>query len=254
MRALLTSLGLSEVAWFAARPVLIGLDFDGTLAPIVPRPAQAAMRRRTAQLLAAVCARYPVAVISGRHGADVRARLGDAPVRYVVGNHGADIVAASDARREAVAAVRQVLCQRLAGAAGIHVEDKVDSIAVHFRDAPGQARARARIMRAMHESPHPMRCFGGHAVVNVVPPGGPNKGEALRALVRRAGATAALFVGDDATDEDVFVRDRGDGDLLTIRVGNTPRSAARFYLRDQAAVDDLLGWLVAHRPTHRGRR
>jgi trehalose 6-phosphate phosphatase len=53
----------------------------------------------------------------------------------------------------------------------------------------------------------------------------------------------AIYVGDDETDEDVFALDQ-PGRLLTIRVGRGRGSHAAYYLRAQAAVDDLLALLV----------
>ena len=54
---------LQQLAWSRA---LLAFDFDGTLAPIVADRDRAAMRARTRRLFERVCARYPVAVISGR--------------------------------------------------------------------------------------------------------------------------------------------------------------------------------------------
>jgi len=60
---------------------------------------------------------------------------------------------------------------------------------------------------------------------------------------------ATLYVGDDRTDEDVFSLDGIDG----VRVGLDTGTAARFYLRDQAYVDELLERLVSLRQ-HSARR
>jgi trehalose-6-phosphatase len=86
----------------------------------------------------------------------------------------------------------------------------------------------------------------GLDVFNVLPPDGPTKGEALLGLVRSEGAERALFAGDDTTDEDVF-RLPPSSRLLTVRVGEARDSAAGFFLRTQAEIDDLLARLVAAR-------
>ena len=72
---------LDQLAW---SNVLLAFDFDGTLAPIVANRHRAAMRARTARLFAAVCARYPSAVISGRGTADVGIGVRAPPVAVVV--------------------------------------------------------------------------------------------------------------------------------------------------------------------------
>src|SRR3972149_3717809 len=79
---------LPTLARFAASKVMIGLDYDGTLAPIVSRPARARMRRTTRRLLRAGALRSPCVVISGRGRADVARRIGTLPVWNVSGNYG----------------------------------------------------------------------------------------------------------------------------------------------------------------------
>jgi trehalose 6-phosphate phosphatase len=64
---------------FAQERVLLAFDFDGTLAPIVRDPEAAAMRPRTAAMLAKVAKLYPCAVISGRSRADVMAKVDAIP-------------------------------------------------------------------------------------------------------------------------------------------------------------------------------
>ena len=68
---------------------LLAFDFDGTLAPIVARPDQAHVPDAVAHGLAELSRALPVAVVTGRSVADVRARLGFQP-RWVIGNHGAE--------------------------------------------------------------------------------------------------------------------------------------------------------------------
>lgn len=87
-----------------------------------------------------------------------------------------------------------------------------------------------------------MRLVAGKQLVNAVPLGAPHKGDVMSALCRRERVEAALYVGDDITDEDVFALDRKD--LATVRVGRSRRSRARAFLRDQASVDSLLELLA----------
>lgn len=251
MKDLLAPRHAAVLERLAASRTLIGFDFDGTLAPIVADRERAAMRARTARLLAALCARYPCAVISGRARADVAARLGAAPVRWVIGNHGLEPSPMLPAARRALRANRPVLRRALAGVPGIDIEDKNLSLAVHYRHAPDKRAARALIDAAIAALPVPMRVVPGKLVVNLVPAEAPHKGDALRTVRARARADAALFVGDDVTDEDVFAL-RDDG-LVSVRVGAARRSAAPWYIRDQRAVDALLARLIALRPPGAGK-
>ncbi|MCC6528521.1 MAG: trehalose-phosphatase [Polyangiaceae bacterium] len=243
MRRLLARENVELLAQLAWSRVLCAFDFDGTLAPIVTDRERAVMRARTARLFARVCEHYPCAVISGRGRADVAARLGRAPVKYVIGNHGLEPGAELGAFERKIARARALLAAALAGVPGVDIEDKRYTLAVHYRRARQKRAARAAIASAVAALPVRMRFVGGKLVVNVLPERAPNKGSALVRLRALEGASTALYVGDDVTDEDVFALDQ-PGRLFTVRVGASRSSAARYYLRDQSEVDALLAKLV----------
>jgi trehalose 6-phosphate phosphatase len=246
---------LDQLAW---SNVLLAFDFDGTLAPIVANRHQAAMRTRTARLFSTVCERYPSAVISGRAKADVARRLSGAKVRYLIGNHGLEPGTRLGTFERQVVQAHPALETALEGVAGIDIENKRYSLAVHYRRAREKPKAREAIRRAVAGLPVPMRVIPGKLVINVVPEAAPSKGDALVALRDRTEADIAMYVGDDVTDEDVFRLDQ-PGRLFTVRVGRSRTSAARYYLRQQQEIDTLLAHLVAlrvdppkRRPVRRG--
>lgn len=246
MKDVLASGQRDRLARFAWSSTLVGLDFDGTLAPIVARPEDAELRPRTRELLAALARAYPVAVLSGRARDDVSARLRGIPLRAIIGNHGLEPSRALDRCRRVVTRWTPVLEAALASEPGVEIEDKTYSLAIHFRRARMRRAAHARILAAIARLDGPPRVVGGKLVVNVLPPGAPHKGIALLRLRDALRADTAIYVGDDVTDEDVFALD-DPGRLLSIRVGAGRRSAAPFYLRSQAAIDELLETLVALR-------
>ncbi|MGE5276892.1 MAG: trehalose-phosphatase [Acidobacteriota bacterium] len=235
---------------FASSNVLLGFDFDGTLAPIVADPERAAMRARTRRLLRVLAGLYPCVVLSGRARADVRGRLRGVPVRGVVGNHGAELRQSSRRLARQVRRWRPLLEERLSALQGVSVEDKGFSTSVHYRRSRRKARARAAILEAV-EDLGDVRVIGGACVVNVLPKGAPHKGVAIERERRRLGCETAIYLGDDDTDEDVFAIDR-PGRLLTIRVGPRAGSAASYFVRKQADVDELLRLLIAERRAARG--
>lgn len=243
MRPLLARENGEVLAQLAATRVLLAFDFDGTLAPIVERRDAAQMRGETAALLAAVCARYPCAVISGRGRDDVAGRLGGAAVTHVVGNHGLEQGAALPEIEGEMREAGRRLAVALATEPGVELEDKRYSLALHYRRSRRKRAARAAITRALAALPAPVRIVPGKLVVNVVPSRAPHKGDALLALRAQERADTALYVGDDVTDEDVFLLDQ-PGRLLTIRVGESRASAAAYYLRDQREIDRLLSRLL----------
>jgi trehalose 6-phosphate phosphatase len=232
MRHLFSDAGQAALAAVMAREPLLAFDFDGTLAPIVARPDDARVPQGVSQGLAALARRLPVAVITGRSVADVRARLGFEP-RYIVGNHGAE--EADDAPPPEACHALDTLRRRIdvnwdvLRAHGVDVEDKRFSLALHYRLAPDAGEALLCIEELLQGMDPGLRRFGGKCVVNVVPAGLPDKGVALATLVRRAGAAAALFVGDDVNDEAVFIR--AEPDWLTVKIGREdPLSRAMFFL------------------------
>jgi trehalose 6-phosphate phosphatase len=232
-----------------ARPgTLVVLDFDGTLAPIVADRDRARLPARTRRLLGRLARAYPVAILSGRAADDVAGRLGDAPVRWVVGSHGAEWPGEAGrhpAWRRQVRGWRQVLARRLAGLAGVEVEEKPHSLAVHWRGAADRAAAQVAVARAARGLAGAVR-IPGKAVLNVVPAGAGDKGAALARLVAQAGAARVLFVGDDATDEAAFSATLPVPAVM-VRVGRHPESRAAWWLPRQADVGRLLERLVAAR-------
>jgi trehalose 6-phosphate phosphatase len=239
MKDILARPQLELLTRFAWSNVLIGLDFDGTLAPIVPRPDDAKLRTRTRSLLVRLAEAYPVAVLSGRSRADVTARMKDVPVAAVVGNHGLEPGGDLAGCMSLVGQWMPWLGSRLLDVQGVDIENKTYSVAIHYRRSRARRAALARIMDAIAHLGPKARVMGGKLVVNVLPTKAAHKGVALMRLRTQLHTDTALYVGDDVTDEDVFALD-DPGRLLCIRVGASTRSHAPYFVRSQSAVDDLL--------------
>jgi len=240
---------LEQLTW---SNVLLAFDYDGTLAPIASDPGRARMRQRTRELLRELAKLYPVVVISGRTQADTRERLRGIDVLEVVGNHG---IEPGHAAHEYVAEVRRWLPrlnQCAASFRGVTIEDKIFSVAIHYRRSREKKNARAAFLR-IAATLGDVRVVGGKQVVNLLPAGAPHKGVALERERERAGCDTAIYVGDDETDEDVFGLDQ-PGRLLTIRVGSKCGSSATFCIPHQRAIDDLLRALVDLRRSWRAAR
>ena len=233
------------------RRPLLAFDFDGTLAPIAPRPHQVQVPPGVAQRLAQLGESLPVAIVTGRSVADVRPRLGFEP-RYVVGSHGAEDEldpAGSAERALALEPLRDLLRDRaeLLAEAGVQVEDKGQSIALHYRMAPQPQAAAALVRQVMAHAPPTLHVFEGKAVINAVAAGAPDKAHAVTALVSRSGAACAVFAGDDVNDDPVFAA--APPRWLTVRVGrDDPASRARFFLDSSSEIVPFLDRLLAHRP------
>lgn len=248
MKYLLSKDSLPIIELLARERTLCAFDFDGTLASIVDDPERAAMRSRTRALMRRLASLYPCIVVSGRARADVLKKLHDVPVLRVIGNHGAETRETS-AGRAPVEQWKTALRAGLSAIPGLWLEDKGLSLAVHYRLCADKAEVRRRILAQVHTLPR-TRIFGGKLVVNVTADGAPNKGDALASERDRLRCNWVLYVGDDDNDEDAFAL---DGNIVAVRVGRKLRSHARYYLRTQAEIDNLLDALIRlrqHLPAH----
>lgn len=176
------------------------LDFDGVLAPIVARPEDAYPPEETRDELRRLGERYAlVAIVSGRAGDDVRARVDVDGIVYV-GSHGLEL------DRQAGRWRQQIVDFASAAPWPQHdIELKGLSVAFHFRDAPDEAAAVVEL-EAIAESAREdgLAARFGRKVLEVLPPVGSNKGTAVRHLLEGAGLSRALVAGDDTTDLDAF--------------------------------------------------
>lgn len=240
--------GAGHLGDIAAERLLCAFDFDGTLAPIVTQPDHARMPLPVLQRLTELAQHAPIAVITGRSIADIRPRLGFEP-DYLIGNHGLEGLPgiSSPATQHAAlckawkAALQEVL--RDNGAVpNIWIEDKTHSLSVHYRLTRDHCVAQAWLTAMFEQLLPEARVIGGKCVFNLLPPDAVDKGGALEALMQACGARHALYIGDDVTDEDVFRLARPD--ILTVRIGRSAESAARFHLNHRLdmvrLLDDLL--------------
>lgn len=236
---------LPVLAGFAESNVLLAFDFDGTLAPIARTPQAARMRPTTRRLLARVARSYPCVVISGRPLDDLTRLLRRVPVWHVVGDHGFDSASSGHAPLAHVRGWADQLRDRLPGHPGLVIEQKKNSVTVHYRQVRDKPRVVAAIADAVRDLAD-ARAIGGAEAVNLLPYNGPHKGSALQQARRVFACDTAIFVGDDDTDEDAFGSADADR-LLSIRVGTKKPSVARYRLRTQRQVDTLLKTLIALR-------
>jgi trehalose 6-phosphate phosphatase len=239
VKYLLSGTSLPILKKLAHEQTLCAFDFDGTLSPIADHPEGAHMRVRTRSLLRRLAALYPCIVVSGRARADVLGKLSGIRFARVIGNHGAE-TETTERSRCIVDRWRAALITELGVLPGLRIEDKGHSLAVHYRHSAQKAEARRKILAATRKLDN-VCVFGGKQVVNLVACDAPNKGDALAAERDRLRCAWILYVGDDENDEDAFAV---SGKVVSVRVGRKLRTHARYYLRNQVEIDDLLEALV----------
>ncbi|MGY1640429.1 trehalose-phosphatase [Geodermatophilus sp. SYSU D00703] len=230
--AVLTA-ALRELA--GRRPLLVASDYDGVLAPLVGDPSAAVPSPGIAEALARVAARpgVVVALVSGRGVADLQAVSGlTGPYRWV-GSHGAEfdgpLTGELAGRRDALA---ERLAPLVAAVPGARLEVKPASVAVHVRQVTDRAAAAALLSQADAAADPSLTKKPGKEVLELAVTDA-DKGRALRRLRDELGAAAAVYLGDDLTDEDAFRALSPDD--VSVKVGDG-ETGARFRIAGTAAV------------------
>jgi len=237
----------------AAPEILLFLDFDGTLAPIVEDPSLAHMPAGTREALVRLRSdsRFTIAIISGRALSDLRVRVDLEDLIYA-GNHGLEISGPGVEFIEPIAAQRlkalgelsRHLRSRLHDIPGVEVENKVLSASVHFRRAAAASFSGIRqvVEDAVVFDGNPFEITEGRKVLEIRPRVGWDKGMAVGWIQQTSGHAGALplYIGDDSTDEDAFLA-LPEG--ITIGVGKARETAAQYFLERQELVPEFLLWL-----------
>lgn len=248
------------LARLARGPLMVGLDFDGTLAPIVDRPDGARLEGGMRGHLDSLAAVVPTAVVSGRDLEDLRLRV-PVPGLILVGSHGVEIAYPGEGVERApgladsdssLGRLVQRLRQDTAPLSGVLVEPKRHSVAVHWRLAgPAEEAAAERVMATATEDFPAFKIVRGKMVAEFRPAIDRDKGTAIGLLrahaARVGGAPAVLYLGDDVTDEDAFRALDPACDTGILVASPSRPSAAGWCLPDTAAVAGFLGRLAAVR-------
>jgi trehalose 6-phosphate phosphatase len=221
------------------RPLLVASDYDGVLARLRDEPSDAVPEPGVAEALGRLAAvpGVTVAVVSGRGVEDLRTTSGlSGPFRWI-GSHGAEFDGPLPGE---LAARRDALAQRLrplvAGTPGARLEVKPAAVAVHVRQVADRAAAAGLLAQAGALADPSLTKKPGKEVLELAVTDA-DKGSALRRLRAETGAAAALYLGDDVTDEDAF-RTLEPGDL-GVKVG-AGETAAGLRVRDPSAAIALL--------------
>lgn len=207
-----------------AERVVVGVDFDGTLSPIVDDPAQAHIHPDAPAVLEELARRVAaVAVITGRPARQVLAlggldEVGDAigaagRQLYVYGQYGNERWSSAEPRIVSPRPPRGISAYlgalpgvlRREGVPDAHVEEKGLAVAVHTRRLPDPTAAYDALLPRLEElaERHGLTLEPGRHVIEARAPG-MDKGQVVRRLVTDLDAGGFLFAGDDLGDLDAF--------------------------------------------------
>nr|CAB3467526.1 unnamed protein product [Digitaria exilis] len=259
-----SALGCFEKVAAAAkgRRVIMFVDYDGTLSPIVTDPDMAFMTAEMRAALRDVAKHFPTAIVTGRCVEKVRSFVGLTEL-YYAGSHGMDIKGPSSKddqtvllqpAREFLPVINKAfraLEEKTRATPGARVENNKFCLSVHFRcvDEKSWTPLAEQVKAVLRDFPE-LKLTEGRKVLEIRPSIMWDKGKAVEFLLKSLGFddrsdVLPVYIGDDRTDEDAFkvLKKRGQG--LGILVSKCPKETdASYSLQDPTEVMEFLVRLV----------
>ncbi|KAE9604774.1 putative trehalose-phosphatase [Lupinus albus] len=251
------------------KQIVMFLDYDGTLSPIVDDPNRAYMSNSMRKTVRKLARCFPTAIVTGRCKDKVYnfVRLAEL---YYAGSHGLDIKGPTrtskynkDRKSETllfqpatyflpmIHRVYQQLVDKTKPIPGAMVENNKFCVSVHFRcvDEKKWSELAQQVKSVLKDYPK-LRLTQGRKVLEIRPTIKWDKGKALEFLLESLGLANCkdvfpVYIGDDRSDEDAFkkLRDRGQG--FGILVSKFPKETSALYsLQEPNEVMDFLQRLV----------
>lgn len=250
------------------KKIVMFLDYDGTLSPIVDDPDRAFMSDSMRDAVRGVAKCFPTAIVTGRCTEKVFSFVGLKEL-YYAGSHGMDIVGPTKGSKHIKSKAEDILCQpateflpmideiskaleeKIKAIPGAKLENNKFCVSVHYRCVEEKNwRAVAELVGSILKEYPKLRLTQGRKVLEIRPTIKWDKGKALEFLLETLGYTDSsdifpIYIGDDRTDEDAFkvLRKRGQG--IGILVSKIPKETnANYSLNGPMEVKDFLRNLV----------
>lgn len=257
----------SVLAAAQGKQIVMFLDYDGTLSPIVQDPESAVMTEDMRDAVRSVAQHFPTAIVSGR-GRDKVFNFVKLEELYYAGSHGMDIWAPKTGSNlkangdgilcqpaidflPVIEEVFQTLTEKMESIPGAMVENNKFCLSVHFRCvAEEEWDGLGEQVRAVLEGYPDLRLTKGRKVLEIRPSIKWDKGNALEFLLEALGFAGRgdifpIYIGDDRTDEDAFKVLRKTGQGIGILVTKSPKETGGSYsLREPDEVKEFLRKLV----------
>jgi trehalose-phosphatase len=231
------------------------LDFDGTLTPVIPDPDCAFLSATVRRVLQEIqdTGRIAIGIISGRSLEEIRGRVGICGIIYA-GNHGMEIVGPSVryvdrtalGARDAIQSLTSRLKDEAYRFQNVQIRNKGLSITIQWSPPHNpeiQKEIRRMVIDAIADGGERFVVRDAINSLEVLPATGWNKGSAANWINGHLAVEArnSMYVGDDGSDEDVFVT-LHEG--ITVKVGSANNTRAHYVLKDSAEVLTLLKLLL----------
>ena len=247
----------------AADHILLLSDYDGTLATIVGRPADAVLSASVRQALQALAgkSKINVGVISGRSIDELKSLVGIEDI-YYSGNHGLEIEGPGlryiHPQAEAARAMMKDLAAQLAKALrhidGVIIQEKGLSVSVHYRlvkpEKEDAVTSAVKRITTPYVDKGEIRVYPMKKDWEIRPPINWDKGRAVEFIGQEIKANLKLshlltiYPGDDTTDEDAFRFVQRPAGWSIYVGGEKASSAAEYYLNSVGEVEEFLNRLI----------
>ncbi|KAJ6990890.1 probable trehalose-phosphate phosphatase J [Populus alba] len=249
------------------KQIVMFLDYDGTLSPIVDDPDKAFMSKQMRATVRKLARFFPTAIVSGRcrdkvynfvrlaelyyagsHGMDIKGPAKGS--KYKKGGDGVVFQAASEFL-PMIDEVYEELVEKTKTTPGAKVENNKFCLSVHYRCVDEKKwSGLAQVVKSVLKEYPKLRLTQGRKVLEIRPTIKWDKGKALEFLLESLGFANCtdvfpVYIGDDRTDEDAFkvLRERGQG--FGILVSKIPKdTSASYSLQEPTQVMDFLRRLV----------
>ncbi|RAL37015.1 hypothetical protein DM860_003937 [Cuscuta australis] len=251
------------------KQIVMFLDYDGTLSPIVADPDKAFITTQMRETVRDVAKHFPTAIVTGRCISKVYEFVKLSEL-YYAGSHGMDIKGPEEGHTAYTKGGKSLLCQpakeflpiidevhkilleKTKSIEGAKVEDNKFCLSVHYRCVEENKWIEvAEHVKSVLKGYPKLRLSQGRMVLEIRPCIKWDKGNALEFLLESLGYgnnsddVFPVYIGDDRTDEDAFtvLRQRSQG--LGIIVSKTPKETnASFSLEEPLEVMQFLRLLV----------
>ena len=233
---------------------ILFLDYDGTLVPFANRPSLAKPDTHLLSLLSALSqlANTEVVLISGRKKEDLERWFEGLALNFIC-EHGLlikrrskdwEVTAVMPSEiKNRIKSIMEVYVDRLPRS---FVEEKEFSVVFHYRNADPE-QANLRVAELVDEllgftGTLDISLILGNKIVEVKP-AGINKGTSANLFLKDNTFDFILAIGDDTTDEDLFLKLPEEAITIKVGMGN---SNAKYSLKSYADVRNFLGFLASY--------
>ncbi|KAG6488154.1 hypothetical protein ZIOFF_056913 [Zingiber officinale] len=245
------------------KQIVMFLDYDGTLSPIVDDPDSAFMTNAMRKAVREAARNFPTAIVSGRR-LDKVINFVQLAELYYAGSHGMDIKGPEKSRHAKskdakgvlfqpaseflpmIDTVYRTLLDRTKSTPGAKVENNKFCASVHFRcvDEKNWGTLFEQVKSVLKGYPK-LRLTQGRKVLEIRPTIKWDKGKALEFLLESLGFANCrnvmpIYIGDDRTDEDAFKVLEESGQGIGILVSKFPKETnATYYLQEPSEASAM---------------